>query len=137
MANVVKRFTLYLAEAYSEPCQASQIKLFGKIVNLFQSLTIFVKIFILNVWQGSEFARHTQANEDTSYISVSETLEKPWSHPYNGIKRSVNLANIVFAYRLHVNFLFNQHTFCVEFYSNNLFLNFNQRNIHKEIISVF
>ena len=43
-----KQFTLYSAEAHSEPCQESKVK-------LFQSLTIFSKSSILDVWQGSEY----------------------------------------------------------------------------------
>ena len=44
-----KQFTRYSAEAHSEPCQESK-------VNLFQSLTIFSKSSILDVWQGSKDA---------------------------------------------------------------------------------
>ena len=44
-----KKFTLYLAEAYSEPCRESRVK-------LFQSLTVFSKSSILNACQGSEYA---------------------------------------------------------------------------------
>ena len=51
-----KQFTLYSAEAYSEPFKASKMKLFVKIVNDFQSLTIFAKSSILDVWQGYEYA---------------------------------------------------------------------------------
>ena len=43
IANVSKQLTLYSAEAYSEPRQPSKMKLFVKIVNAFQSLTIFAK----------------------------------------------------------------------------------------------
>ena len=43
-----KQFTLYSAEAFSEPCQESKMK-------LFQSLTIFAKSSILDVRQGSEY----------------------------------------------------------------------------------
>ena len=35
-------------------CQTVKIKLFAKIVNSFQPLTIFVKCFVLDVLQGSE-----------------------------------------------------------------------------------
>ena len=38
-------------DTYSEPCQTSKIKFFVKIVNGF-----FVKGFILDVWQGFEYA---------------------------------------------------------------------------------
>ena len=40
---------LYSAEAYSGPCQASKTKLFVKIINDFQLLTIFAKSSILDV----------------------------------------------------------------------------------------
>ena len=43
------QFTLYSVEAYSESCQKSKVK-------LVQSLTIFSKSSILDVWQGSEYA---------------------------------------------------------------------------------
>ena len=43
-------------EAYSEPCQISKIKSFEKIINGSQPSTIFTKISILDVWQGSEYA---------------------------------------------------------------------------------
>ena len=42
-----KQFTLYSAEAHSEPCQESKV---------FQSLTIFAKKSILDVSQGYEYA---------------------------------------------------------------------------------
>ena len=48
-------FTLYSVEAYLKPCQESKMKAFLKIVNVFQSLTIFAKSSILDVWQGSEY----------------------------------------------------------------------------------
>ena len=44
-----KQFTLYLAEAYSEPYQESKIK-------LFQSLSTFAKGSVLDVCQGSKYA---------------------------------------------------------------------------------
>ena len=42
-------------KAYCEPCQPSKMKRFVKIVNGFQSLTIFAKRFILDVWQCFEY----------------------------------------------------------------------------------
>ena len=42
-------------EAYSKPCQASEIKCCAKIVNRWKLLTFFLKHYILNVWQGSEY----------------------------------------------------------------------------------
>ena len=47
---------MWSAEAYSEPCQTSKMALLAKIVGVFQPLTVFVKSFILDVWQGSEYA---------------------------------------------------------------------------------
>ena len=45
-------------EAYSEPYQTSKIEVFAKIV-------IFVKISMLDVWQGSEYT-------PDNYISATE-----------------------------------------------------------------
>ena len=50
------RYATSIPEVYSEASQTSKIKLFVKIVNGFQPLTIFVKSSILNVWQASEYA---------------------------------------------------------------------------------
>ena len=55
-----KQFTLYSAEAYSEPCKHLRWS-FVKKVNDFQSLTIFAKSSILNVWLGSEYASEEAA----------------------------------------------------------------------------
>ena len=41
---------------YSEPCQTPKIELFVKIVSGWKLLTIFAKSFILDIWQGSEYA---------------------------------------------------------------------------------
>ena len=41
-----------IAEVYLEPCQVYKIVLFAKIVNGFQSLTIFAKSSIFKVWQS-------------------------------------------------------------------------------------
>ena len=41
---------------YSEPCQISEMELFAKIVHGFQSLFIFAKSSISDVWHGSEYA---------------------------------------------------------------------------------
>ena len=40
----------------SEFLQTSKMELFAKIVKNEKQFTIFVKIFILDVWQGSEYA---------------------------------------------------------------------------------
>ena len=88
MANVGEQFTLYSADAYSEPCQASKMKLFVKIVNYIQSLFIFTKSFILDVGQASELTsvqyiikvnkpNKVKTNKDTCYISALETLKEP------------------------------------------------------------
>ena len=52
-----------LIEAYSALCQTMQ--LFAKIVNGLQSLTIFTKSFILDVWQGTEYANVESCAEFT------------------------------------------------------------------------
>ena len=41
--------------AYSEPRQISKMKLFSRIVHVFQPLTIFAKDFISDVRLGSEY----------------------------------------------------------------------------------
>ena len=60
-------------EAYSEHCQTSKMELFEKIIEGFESLTIFEKHSILNVWQGSEDASAAniclfQTGEETNTI---------------------------------------------------------------------
>ena len=47
---------MFIAEAYSEPCQTSKKEHFAKIVNGYKPSTIFAKCFILDLWQGSEYA---------------------------------------------------------------------------------
>ena len=42
------------SEAYSELCQRFKMELFVSIVNGLQSITIFAKLSILEVCQGSE-----------------------------------------------------------------------------------
>ena len=44
------------SDAYWKPSLSNKMKLFGKIVNSFQPLTILSKSFILDVWLGSECA---------------------------------------------------------------------------------
>ena len=41
----------YFPEAYSEPCQTSNVVCFAKIVNGFEALNVFTKSSILDVWQ--------------------------------------------------------------------------------------
>ena len=43
-------------ETYSEPCQTSKMELYVKIVEGGRPLANFAKSFILDVWQGSEYA---------------------------------------------------------------------------------
>ena len=83
-----KQFTLYLAEEYSEPCQASKMKLLVKIVNNFQSFTIFAKHSILDVWEGSEYV-------SVQYKYVSVQTNKP-----NKIKKNQEI-NYIKAYLKH------------------------------------
>ena len=45
---------------YSEPCQTPKIECFVQIVNSFQSLTIFAKSSILDIWLGSEYVAALQ-----------------------------------------------------------------------------
>ena len=47
------------SEACLQPFQISKIECFAEIVNL---LTIFGKHFILDVWQGSEYASEDHIN---------------------------------------------------------------------------
>ena len=50
-----QKWQLSLA-AYSDFCQMFKIESFAKIVSSFKALTFFVKCFILDVWQSSEYA---------------------------------------------------------------------------------
>ena len=43
-------------EAYSESCQASMMDLSAKIDNNFYLLTIFAEHFIIDIWEGCEYA---------------------------------------------------------------------------------
>ena len=45
-----------LAESYSKSCQTTNTERFPKIINEFPPLITFPKLFILDVWQGSEYA---------------------------------------------------------------------------------
>ena len=47
---------LHNLEAYSEPCQIFKMECFVKIVNGYKPLTFFVKHFILDTCQVSEYA---------------------------------------------------------------------------------
>ena len=50
----MQSFNKHLSEAYSEPCQTSKMKFFGKMVKDFQSLNILTKNSILGVLRGPE-----------------------------------------------------------------------------------
>ena len=79
-----KQLALYSGEAYSEPCQASKMKLFVKIVNNFQQFSqkapswIFDKVLNMPLLSTSKTKKPNKVtNQDTSSKSVLETLEKP------------------------------------------------------------
>ena len=58
-------------EAYPEPCQASKMDCFVKIVNGLNLLTFFVRHSTLDVWQGSKY---------TSVIYYLLIVWKNWGH---------------------------------------------------------
>ena len=45
-----------ISQTHSEPCETSKMELFAKLVNHFQSLNIFPKSSILDIYQGSDYA---------------------------------------------------------------------------------
>ena len=45
-----------MVETYSEPSQTYDMNLLPKIVNGWKTLTIFARIFILDVWVGAKYA---------------------------------------------------------------------------------
>ena len=53
---LVKLKTLKNLQKSSEPWQTPKMKLFTKIVNSFQLITIFAKSTIIDVWQYSEYS---------------------------------------------------------------------------------
>ena len=59
--------TEFFAEAHSESCQKSKAELFAKLFNGFKLLIIFRKSFILDVWQGFEYASVTVDCPKTRY----------------------------------------------------------------------
>ena len=126
---MVKQFTSYSVQAYSEPYQPSKIKFFVKIVHGFQSPTIFklhlgclVRFWISLCWVNQT---RVKTNQDTSYINVLEhwkNLERSLITESNDLPAKLTLPTYPTP-SLHVNFfLFIPHIFCVAFYSNNLFL---------------
>ena len=68
-----------LPGTYSEPCQTSKMELFAKIVNG-KLLTPFAKGFILDVWQGSEYASaYSKGTITRSADVVSVSLMVTWN----------------------------------------------------------
>ena len=58
------------SEANSESCQTSKMALFAKIDKSEKPFTIFVKISILDVWQGSEYASELASKvSDVLYLN--------------------------------------------------------------------
>ena len=53
--NRMRELNSSQSETYSEPCQTSRMRNFGKIVNGLKSVTVFSKIIILDLWQGSGY----------------------------------------------------------------------------------
>ena len=57
-----------VVEAYSEPCQTSNMEFFRKIIIDFHSSTGLAKSSILDVWQGSEYASVLIVSEFKAYL---------------------------------------------------------------------
>ena len=54
----------------SKPCQTAEIELFAIIVKNEKPFTIFAKTFILDVWQGSEYASELASKvKDVSFLN--------------------------------------------------------------------
>ena len=58
---------------YSETRQTSKIEIFVEIVNIFETLTIFAKVSILDVWQGSE---HVPENIHFFFLIIFFSLKQ-------------------------------------------------------------
>ena len=82
--------------------------IFDKILNTTRSANLWRYNTIIETSKPNNL----KTNQDTSYISVLETLEKSGNNPYNGIKwltcstNSSNLSNIFFAYQPRVNLFY-------------------------------
>ena len=77
------------AEGYSKPNRTSKMERFTKIVNGLNPLTVFAKSFVLDVWQGSEFASDLK-HLDKEYIYLKQVyyVVKPiykWSQSKGNI----------------------------------------------------
>ena len=66
--------TMIISQEYSEPRQASEMELITKLINDLQLVTIFVKDFIIDVWDGSENV--SESSLAFSKISISTKLKK-------------------------------------------------------------
>ena len=66
----------YYSETYSDQCQISNMESFAKLVDVFEQLTIFAKLSILDVWQGSEcgFAADTYSSVGKKLMQLQELL---------------------------------------------------------------
>ena len=67
---------LQLQSCNQKPCQTTKMELLAKIINSWKPLTIFVKSFILDIWQDSEYTSGHCAKK--SWI-VSKTWPK-WTN---------------------------------------------------------
>ena len=76
--------------SYSETCQTCKMEYFAKIVNGFETLTIFAKRSVLDVWQGFEYASssHQIFTISGNNISFSRNInssqrEQNYKHVHN------------------------------------------------------
>ena len=61
------------SEANWESCQTSKMELFVKLIKNEKPFTIFVKSFILDVWQGFEYASELPSKvTDVSFLNQLE-----------------------------------------------------------------
>ena len=75
-------------EVYSELCQMSKMECFAKIVYSFQSLTIFSKLSILDVWQGSGLWNYFA-------VLLREELKLKIQMAYEGFINSENMKSFM------------------------------------------
>ena len=87
------------SEAYSEPCQTSKIAYFEKISNGIQSLTIFTKSSILNVWQGSKYTFVLDLRVTNPCYICSQSLNKFVIIP------KINNKNYLILLKYHIKFI--------------------------------
>ena len=65
-------------EVFFEPCQTSKMECFVKIVNVFLSLSIFTKHYMIDVWQASEYASGFIWNKKIVYTDQTKALSRTW-----------------------------------------------------------